>query len=575
MKLGGFGVAIQLPSKEEQSQQNVNGGRIGTPHFMAPEVIQRKAYGKPVDIWSTGVVLHILLSGSMPFLGTKDRLYESVCAGKLHISRPIGAWSKISDSAKELLRAMLTTNPDDRITVEEALDHRWIRERDIYAPKLHLQETVDELRKFNSRRKLKGAVLAAVSSPKWGLTANDLLKHQNGGRAGTITPKRGQNILDGAGAGVVTSSLDFGVDDEATSSAVGLVLDSLDDIHCLLEARSRETSDQPEFLYPVLVDEGLHALLNLYDQISTTSYRPFRYPPSDATLILNEALASIDAFFDQEDLADIVELRDTLNQCHVRALIQSHDVVAHEVYGEDAIRVTPPPFQTTFMGGIAHTLPHPSKPQGVCNRDQNIIYPPQPSRMLAESYPNLYSATNNGSGGRNGNYLHDATPVGSENVTRVRLVQFQRNTEEPMGITLKLSDEGKCIVGRIMHGGMIHRQATLHVGDEIREINGMSVANQSIEALQRLLREARGSVTFKIVPSYRSAPPPCDIFVRAQFDYDPMEDDRIPCPQAGIPFITGDVLQIISKDDHNYWQARKVAASGSAGLIPSPELQVS
>ena len=95
---------------------------------------------------------------------------------------------------------------------------------------------------------------------------------------------------------------------------------------------------------------------------------------------------------------------------------------------------------------------------------------------------------------------------------------------------------GKCVVGRIMHGGMIHRQATLHVGDEIREINGISVSNQSIEALQKLLREARGSVTFKIVPSYRSAPPPCDIFVRAQFDYDPMDDELIPCAQAGIPF---------------------------------------
>ena len=52
---------------------------------MAPEVIQRKAYGKPVDIWSAGVVLHILLSGSMPFLGTKDRLYESICQGRLHL----------------------------------------------------------------------------------------------------------------------------------------------------------------------------------------------------------------------------------------------------------------------------------------------------------------------------------------------------------------------------------------------------------------------------------------------------------------------------------------------------------
>ncbi|KAL1123188.1 hypothetical protein AAG570_002275 [Ranatra chinensis] len=63
------------------------------------------------------------------------------------------------------------------------------------------------------------------------------------------------------------------------------------------------------------------------------------------------------------------------------------------------------------------------------------------------------------------------------------------------------------------------------------------------------------------------------IFVRAQFDYDPLEDDLIPCAQAGISFKTGDILQIISKDDHNWWQARKDNAAGSAGLIPSPELQ--
>ncbi|KYM98754.1 Peripheral plasma membrane protein CASK [Cyphomyrmex costatus] len=63
------------------------------------------------------------------------------------------------------------------------------------------------------------------------------------------------------------------------------------------------------------------------------------------------------------------------------------------------------------------------------------------------------------------------------------------------------------------------------------------------------------------------------IFVRAQFDYDPLEDELIPCAQAGISFNTGDILQIISKDDHHWWQARKDNAAGSAGLIPSPELQ--
>ena len=61
-------------------------------------------------------------------------------------------------------------------------------------------------------------------------------------------------------------------EDEITHATVGLVLDSLDDIHCLTEARHKET----DFLDNILHDDQLHALLNLYDQISTNSYRPFR-----------------------------------------------------------------------------------------------------------------------------------------------------------------------------------------------------------------------------------------------------------------------------------------------------------
>uniref|UniRef100_A0A182NRX6 Uncharacterized protein n=1 Tax=Anopheles dirus TaxID=7168 RepID=A0A182NRX6_9DIPT len=205
------------------------------------------------------------------------------------------------------------------------------------------------------------------------------------------------------------------------------------------------------------------------------------------------------------------------------ALLHTHDVVAREVYGEEALRVTPPPIAPYLNGG----------------NDE----------------------IDNGDAGE------------LQHVTRVRLVQFQKNTDEPMGITLKMTEDGRCIVARIMHGGMIHRQATLHVGDEIREINGQPVQHQTVSQLQRLLRDARGSVTFKIVPSYRSAPPPVEIFVRAQFDYDPLDDELIPCAQAGIAFRVGDILQIISKDDHHWWQARHDAAGGSAGLIPSPELQ--
>jgi len=65
------------------------------------------------------------------------------------------------------------------------------------------------------------------------------------------------------------------------------------------------------------------------------------------------------------------------------------------------------------------------------------------------------------------------------------------------------------------------------------------------------------------------------IFVRALFEYNPVGDELIPCQQAGIHFTVGDILQVISKDDHNWWQARRWGATptDAAGLIPSPELQ--
>lgn len=66
------------------------------------------------------------------------------------------------------------------------------------------------------------------------------------------------------------------------------------------------------------------------------------------------------------------------------------------------------------------------------------------------------------------------------------------------GITLKMNEDGKCVVARIMHGGMIHRQATLHVGDEIREINGIPVANQSVNALQKILVSTIRTINHKL-----------------------------------------------------------------------------
>ncbi|GLV44213.1 CASK [Carabus blaptoides fortunei] len=490
VKLGGFGVAIQLPEG-----QVTNGGRVGTSHYMAPEVIRHQQYGKPVDIWSAGVLLHVLLSGTLPFTGTKHRLHENICRGRLHLDNP--QWDFISEQAKDLVRQMLNVDHNKRISIQEVLNHKWLRDRDKGLTKIHLSDTVDEMKKFNARRKLKTAVMAAVTSGKWSSCYGD------------------------PAVANCDSFSDYG--EEEVTSAVSAIIDSLDDIHCLQDTQPQDS----DLILAILDDRQLHALLELYDRISSKVVSPVRAPPSDGVQRSREAIDAL-AILEHRpdvDLSDVEELRDLLSRPHSRALLQAHDVVAHEVYGEDAMRVTPPPLLPYLNGG-------------------------------------------DDLDGPNGD-------VDMENVTRVRLVQFQKNTDEPMGITLKMNEEGKCIVARIMHGGMIHRQATLHVGDEIREINGVPVMNQSVNTLQKILREARGSVTFKIVPSYRSAPPPCEvkIFVRAQFDYDPLEDELIPCAQAGIAFKTGDILQIISKDDHHWWQARKDNAAGSAGLIPSPELQ--
>ncbi|XP_050534341.1 peripheral plasma membrane protein CASK isoform X6 [Daktulosphaira vitifoliae] len=531
VKLGGFGVAIQLhdgvsingaKSFDDLSRPNLsaNGqvylqsdreGRIGTPHFMAPEVVDRQQYGKPGDVWSAGVILHILLTGLTPFLGTGERLYNNICKAKLNFNR--SQWKPISEAAKDLVCKMLCLDPKKRVTIQDVLNHRWLRERDKNAPKIHLVETVEQLKIYNSRRRLRGAVMAAVSSARWTY----------------------QSSLD-SNSNAIDQFSDFG-DDDITNSAVGVILSSLDDIQCIHEALPAS----PQTVLPLLEDEHLCKLLELYHFINTSRADIEKKPPiplsEDLVSLAHDVLDILSTLPNQSKSAhDCVQLRDILINPFIKSLMQSHDVAAHEIFGEEAVRVTPP-----------LVLPY-----------------------------------------LNGNGVEDCEDgleddVEPENVTRVRLVQFQKNTEEPMGITLKMNEDGKCVVARIMHGGMIHRQATLHVGDEIREINGISVANQSVGALQKLLREARGSVTFKIVPSYRSAPPPCElfrikplpviIFVRAQFSYDPLQDDLIPCAQAGITFNIGDILQIISKDDHHWWQARRDNSAGSAGLIPSPELQ--
>ncbi|KAL0994137.1 hypothetical protein UPYG_G00118190 [Umbra pygmaea] len=174
-------------------------------------------------------------------------------------------------------------------------------------------------------------------------------------------------------------------------------------------------------------------------------------------------------------------------------------------------------------------------------------------------------------------YINGSAGIGNMNgteTTKMREVAFEKGPSEPMGVTLKLNGKHKCTVARILHGGMIHRQGSLHEGDEIAEINGKSVANHSVDQLQKILANTNGVVTMKIIPNHPRCSLTCEMYMRAQFDYDPTKDDLIPCKEAGLKFKTGDIIQIINKQDPNWWQGRvDSSASDFAGLIPSPELQ--
>ncbi|XP_014244519.1 calcium/calmodulin-dependent protein kinase type II alpha chain isoform X11 [Cimex lectularius] len=178
VKLADFGLAIEVTG-----EQQAWFGFAGTPGYLSPEVLKKEPYGKPVDIWACGVILYILLVGYPPFWDEdQHRLYGQIKAGAYDYPSP--EWDTVTPDAKNLINQMLTVNPTKRITASEALKHPWICQRERVASLVHRQETVDCLKKFNARRKLKGAILTTMLA-----TRNFSSKYDTDGRS--IITKKG------------------------------------------------------------------------------------------------------------------------------------------------------------------------------------------------------------------------------------------------------------------------------------------------------------------------------------------------------------------------------------------------
>lgn len=120
IKISDFGLSYVKGSGESMMQSV-----CGTPMYMAPEVIDEHEYSRQCDIWSIGVILYILLTGSPPFQApTEEKLYQLIKQGELDFTHP--CWQTVNESAKNLLEGMLEVDPAHRSTAKEIQDHPWI-----------------------------------------------------------------------------------------------------------------------------------------------------------------------------------------------------------------------------------------------------------------------------------------------------------------------------------------------------------------------------------------------------------------------------------------------------------------
>uniref|UniRef100_A0A087Y611 Membrane protein, palmitoylated 7b (MAGUK p55 subfamily member 7) n=1 Tax=Poecilia formosa TaxID=48698 RepID=A0A087Y611_POEFO len=169
----------------------------------------------------------------------------------------------------------------------------------------------------------------------------------------------------------------------------------------------------------------------------------------------------------------------------------------------------------------------------------------------------------------------DAMEEDEESVKIVSLVK----TKEPLGATIKKDKStGAIVVARIMRGGSADKSGLIHEGDELKEVNGVSLEHRKPKEILPLLACSEGAVKFKIIPGSTKEVNNSLllVFVRALFDYDPTEDPTVPCKDAAVAFKRGDVLQIVGTDDDTWWQARRLGdGSGRAGLVPSKQLHKS
>jgi len=163
-------------SKIIDNQINVLMTTCGTPGYMAPEVIRRTGHGKPVDMWSIGVLTYFLLCGYTPFdCQRMDEEVNNILAGNYKFE-PVQYWFAVSDTARDFIRKLLVVNPNLRMTAKQALQHPWLQPTEYNTrsidPAKNLMPTFKK--NFDAKRNLKDAIKSVILSQRVVKTMNSI-----------------------------------------------------------------------------------------------------------------------------------------------------------------------------------------------------------------------------------------------------------------------------------------------------------------------------------------------------------------------------------------------------------------
>jgi serine/threonine protein kinase len=159
VKIADFGFAKKVYEENTLSTQ------CGTPGYVAPEILEGQKYDQRADMWSVGVILYILLGGYPPFIeNTQRELFRKIKRGDYEFHEEY--WGTVSTEARNLIKSLLTVDPNERLTAETSLENSWIRGDSDSLAKNDLGKNLQSLKRFNAKRKFKAAVSTIVAVNK-------------------------------------------------------------------------------------------------------------------------------------------------------------------------------------------------------------------------------------------------------------------------------------------------------------------------------------------------------------------------------------------------------------------------